>query len=41
MLFGYIVDHESGKIVAVIRHGEVFRNNKDGSRIAIVLNARL
>lgn len=41
MLFGYIVDPDTGKIVAVIRHGEVFRNVKGGARIAIVLNANL
>ena len=41
MLFGYIVDPDNGKIVAVIRHGEVFRNDKEGARIAIVLNANL
>ena len=41
MLFGYIVDPDTGKIFAVIRHGEVFRNDKEGARIAIVLNANL
>ena len=41
MLHGYIVDPESGKNVAVIRHGEVFRDDKEGARIAIVLNANL
>ena len=41
MLFGYIVDPDTGKIAAVIRHGEVFRNEKKGARIAIVLNANL
>ena len=41
MLFGYIVDPDTGKIVAVIRHGEVFRNDKEEARIAIVLNANL
>jgi hypothetical protein len=41
VLFGYIVDPETGKIVAVIRYGEVFRNDKDGTRIATVLNANL
>jgi hypothetical protein len=39
VLFGYIVDPENGKIVAVIRHGEVFRNDKDEARIAIVLGS--
>ena len=41
MLHGYIVDPETGKNVAVIRHGEVFRDDKEGARIAIVLNANL
>ena len=41
MLHGYIVDPETGKNVAVIRNGEVFRDNKEGARIAIVLNANL
>jgi ATP-dependent DNA ligase len=41
MLQGYIVDPESGKVVAVIRHGEVFRNGKEGAKIATVLNANL
>jgi hypothetical protein len=41
VLFGYIVDPDTGKIVAVIRHGEVFRNDNEGARIAIVLNANL
>ena len=39
MLQGYIVDPESGKVVAVIRHGEVFRDG--GAKIATVLNANL
>ena len=41
MLHGYIIDPETGKKVAVIRHGEVFRDDKEGARIAIVLNANL
>jgi hypothetical protein len=42
MLHGYIVDPETGKNVAVIRHGEVFCDDKEGAaRIAIVLNANL
>jgi hypothetical protein len=41
MLQGYIVDPESGKVVAVICHGEVFRNGKEGAKIATVLNANL
>jgi len=41
MLHGYIIDPETGKNVAVIRRGEVFRDDKEGARIAIVLNANL
>ena len=41
MLHGYIIDPETGKNVAVIRQGEVFRDDKEGARIAIVLNANL
>ena len=41
MLHGYIIDPDTGKIVAVIRNGEVFRDDKEGARIAIVLNANL
>ena len=41
MLFGYIVDPDTGKIVAVIRHGGVFRYGKEGARIAIVINSNL
>ena len=41
MLHGYIIDPETGKQVAVIRNGEVFRDDKEGARIAIVLNANL
>ena len=41
MLQGYIVDPESGKVVAVIRHGEVFREDQEGAKIATVLNANL
>ena len=41
MLQGYIVDPETGKVVAVIRHGEVFRDGKEGAKIATVLNANL
>ena len=41
MLQGYIVDPDTGKVVAVIRHGEVFRDDKDGAKIATVLNANL
>ena len=41
MLNGYIVDPDTGKNVAVIRHGEVFRDDKEGAKIATVLNANL
>ena len=41
MLQGYFVDPESGKVVAVIRNGEVFREDKEGAKIATVLNANL
>jgi hypothetical protein len=41
MLQGYIVDPDTGKNVAVIRHGEIFRNDHEGARIAIVINANL
>jgi hypothetical protein len=41
MLNGYIVDPDTGKNVAVIRHGEVFRDDKVGAKIATVLNANL
>ena len=41
MLQGYIVDPDTGKVVAVIRHGEVFRDDKEGAKIATVLNANL
>ena len=41
MLQGYIVDPETGKVVAVIRRGEVFRDDEGGAKIATVLNANL
>jgi hypothetical protein len=41
MLQGYIVDPDTGKNVAVIRRGEIFRNDHEGARIAIVINANL
>ena len=41
MLHGYIIDPVTGKQVAVIRNGEVFRDDKEGARINIVLNANL
>jgi hypothetical protein len=33
MLHGYIVDPDTGKIVAVIRHGGVFRDDEEGAKI--------
>jgi hypothetical protein len=41
MLHGYIVDLDTGKNVAVIRHGEVFRDDQEGARIATVVNGNL
>ena len=41
MLHGYIIDPETGKVVAVIRHGEVFRDDEEGAKIATVVNANL
>jgi hypothetical protein len=42
MLYGYIIDPETGKSVAVIRDGDVFCDDKEGAaRIAIVLNGNL
>jgi hypothetical protein len=41
MLHGYIVDPETGKVVAVIRHGEVFRQDEEGAKIATVVNGNL
>ena len=41
MLQGYIVDPETGKVVAVIRYGEVFREDEEGAKIATVVNANL
>ena len=41
MLQGYIVDPDTGKVVAVIRNGEVFRDDKEGAKIATVVNANL
>jgi hypothetical protein len=34
----FIVDQETGKNVAIIRNGEVFRDDREGAKIAIVLN---
>ena len=33
-----IADQDTGKIVAIMRGGEVFRDDREGARIAIVLN---
>src|ERR1700685_265898 len=41
MLHGYIVDPETGKVVAVIRDGEVFRQDEEGAKIATVVNGNL
>ena len=41
MLQGYIVDPETGKVVAVIRNGEVFRQDEEGAKIATVINGNL
>jgi hypothetical protein len=41
MLQGYIVDPETGKVVAVIRNDEIFRDGKEGAKIATVLNGNL
>jgi hypothetical protein len=41
MLQGYIVDPETGKVVAVIRNGEVFRQDEEGAKIATVVNGNL
>jgi hypothetical protein len=41
MLQGYIVDPETGKVVAVTRHGEVFRQDEEGAKIATVVNGNL
>ena len=41
MLQGYIVDPETGKVVAVIRHGEVFCQDEEGAKIATVVNGNL
>jgi hypothetical protein len=38
MTIDLIVDQETGKIVATMRGGEVFRHDGEGARIAIVLN---
>jgi len=41
MLHGYIVDPETGKVVAVIRHGEVFCQDEEGAKIATVVKGNL
>jgi hypothetical protein len=35
---GLIADQDTGKNVAIMRGGEVFRDDREGTRIAIVLN---
>ena len=37
----FICDPETGEIVAIIRGGEVFRDDGEGARIATVLGTRL
>jgi hypothetical protein len=37
----FICDPETGKIVAVIRDGEVFRDDREGAKIATVLGTYL
>jgi hypothetical protein len=37
----FICDPETGKIVAVIRDGGVFRDDREGAKLAIVLGAYL
>jgi hypothetical protein len=37
----FICDPETGKIVAVIRDGGVFRDDSEGAKIAIVLGTHL
>jgi hypothetical protein len=41
MVQGYIVDPETGRNVAIIRGGEVFRDDGKWRRFAIVLNEDL
>jgi hypothetical protein len=38
---GYIVDPETCKNAAVIRNGEIFRTDKDGTRIAVFVGSNL
>jgi hypothetical protein len=37
----FIVDPENGRNVAIIRNGEVFRDDKEGAKIATLLNGNL
>ena len=37
----FIIDQDTGKIVAVIRDGEVFRADREGAKIATVLGVYL
>ena len=37
----HIADPETGKIVAIIRNGEVFRDDTEGEKIATALGAYL
>jgi hypothetical protein len=41
MMPDFIADPETGKNVAVIRNGEVFRDDREGSKIAAALSAYL
>ena len=41
MLQGYIVDPETGKVVAEVRNGEVFCQDEEGAKIATVVNGNL
>lgn len=41
MVQDFIADPETGRNVAIIRKGEVFRDDKDGAKIATVLGAYL
>jgi hypothetical protein len=41
MATDFITDPESGRVVAIIRDGGVFRDDKEGAKIATVLGAYL
>ena len=41
MVQGFLADPETGKNVATIRNGEVFRDDMEGSKIATALSAYL